>query len=569
MEYRKTLEIRNRLAAPFLQSFREDLLRAPGSARRFLEHLADHLFDPEFQVGAAYMALELDPDELRRAFQVAFGLAPKAYLRTLRLKVAKALLTSTKIPVGLISELVGYASSKTLGHAFKLHEGLSPLAYRQRQQTTQPQFTAGLVQQLNAGALEEGEARRLVAHLRAQYPEVFTDERPIHLQLGDVAVGGRGMKIEELEMLNAQRFWAEIKDLPQETQEHKIQIANLFSFRTPALFEFFQRRSFEVSRDQRSDGLRVAQLALVAAQTFERPCVETGKSALWAQGWATLGNSRRLTLDFESAEKAFSQAEHFLPEKPSPSVEGEVLNLIALFKWYQRDYQEGIQVIDRAISSLDSSEDGATLARALIIQSILYEYLGEFQQSIASLTRVLNLLPTLTESDIAMAAYYNLARCYRKQGNHELAQDILVKMRQLSHQLEIHVYTIYIDWFEGRIALDRGDVEMAAEKLNAARSNFLLIGSKQRAKLVGLDLAIVYWDQGQESEVWKLASEAKDVLDRWRHHEHVEDAWRKLRRALLRKKIERCDLVSIRDSMDHFQEAPLSQKFFDFSVAAV
>ncbi|TXN00620.1 AraC family transcriptional regulator [Methylobacterium sp. WL64] len=63
-------------------------------------------------------------------FSATFGEGPIEYLQRARLQLAAKLLTSSPMPVKVISESVGYASRSYFSHAFKTAYGCDPSAYR-------------------------------------------------------------------------------------------------------------------------------------------------------------------------------------------------------------------------------------------------------------------------------------------------------------------------------------------------------------------------------------------------------------------------------------------------------
>lgn len=75
---------------------------------------------------------------LRRLFHRHLGLSPKAYLQQRRLNLAKGLLVHTQLPVADIATQVGFSQSHHFIAAFSRAEGLTPAAWRRRQQSDKP-----------------------------------------------------------------------------------------------------------------------------------------------------------------------------------------------------------------------------------------------------------------------------------------------------------------------------------------------------------------------------------------------------------------------------------------------
>jgi len=67
-----------------------------------------------------------------RRFKRATGMAPMAYVHTLRLEDAKHLLETSAEPVEAVAEAVGYEDASFFGRLFRRQVGLTPTQYRKR-----------------------------------------------------------------------------------------------------------------------------------------------------------------------------------------------------------------------------------------------------------------------------------------------------------------------------------------------------------------------------------------------------------------------------------------------------
>jgi len=72
----------------------------------------------------------LSESQLRRRFLVVYGMPPIAYRNYLRNKIAAELLIGTRLPISEISERIGYSTASDFYRAFKKTFGISPSAYR-------------------------------------------------------------------------------------------------------------------------------------------------------------------------------------------------------------------------------------------------------------------------------------------------------------------------------------------------------------------------------------------------------------------------------------------------------
>ena len=82
---------------------------------------------PAWELAAQFSVSETS---LKNYFRGVFGQNISIYLREVRMKKAAELLTSTRLSVAEIAELVGYMNQSKFASVFKKQFGLSPLEYR-------------------------------------------------------------------------------------------------------------------------------------------------------------------------------------------------------------------------------------------------------------------------------------------------------------------------------------------------------------------------------------------------------------------------------------------------------
>ena len=97
--------------------------------RRAIELMHAHL-NRELPLEEIAAAAFLSPFHFARLFKKLTGASPHAYLATLRVAHAQALLAETDLSVSEVSERVGYSSSSHFTKAFRQATGLAPRAYR-------------------------------------------------------------------------------------------------------------------------------------------------------------------------------------------------------------------------------------------------------------------------------------------------------------------------------------------------------------------------------------------------------------------------------------------------------
>jgi len=107
---------------------------APWQVRRLTDFLEDRLADDVSLDDLSSLA-GLSTFHVCRAFKQSTGLPPHAYLRRLRCKKAKALLTATDLPVTEIAAQVGYETPQAFARMFRAEVGTSPTEYRRERRS--------------------------------------------------------------------------------------------------------------------------------------------------------------------------------------------------------------------------------------------------------------------------------------------------------------------------------------------------------------------------------------------------------------------------------------------------
>jgi AraC family transcriptional regulator len=97
--------------------------------RRAIELMHAHL-DRELPLEEIAAAAFLSPFHFARLFKKLTGASPHAYLATLRVTRAQALLAETDLSVSAVGARVGYGSPSHFTKAFRQATGLTPRAYR-------------------------------------------------------------------------------------------------------------------------------------------------------------------------------------------------------------------------------------------------------------------------------------------------------------------------------------------------------------------------------------------------------------------------------------------------------
>ncbi len=106
----------------------------PTADEQFMARLAktieEHMADEEFSVLALSRLMAMDRTVLYRRMQAATGMSPSAYIKSIRMGVARRLLKDTQLSLADIARRTGFHSVKYFSAAFKDSFGVTPSEYR-------------------------------------------------------------------------------------------------------------------------------------------------------------------------------------------------------------------------------------------------------------------------------------------------------------------------------------------------------------------------------------------------------------------------------------------------------
>ncbi len=93
------------------------------------EHLRLH-FDEQVSLRETARGIGTSINQLERDFQRVFGLTPSAFLDSVRIDIAKALLVGEAISVARVAQSCGYSDHSAFSRRFLKQIGVTPIEYR-------------------------------------------------------------------------------------------------------------------------------------------------------------------------------------------------------------------------------------------------------------------------------------------------------------------------------------------------------------------------------------------------------------------------------------------------------
>ncbi|MGW3956360.1 helix-turn-helix transcriptional regulator [Streptomyces sp. NPDC004752] len=98
--------------------------------RQATAYLLANFNSPDLSLGGLAASLDISPAQLSRRFRAVQNVTPIAYLRSVRLRKARELLTKTDDTLQVIAERCGYRDAFYLSRVFNAQTGQSPSQYR-------------------------------------------------------------------------------------------------------------------------------------------------------------------------------------------------------------------------------------------------------------------------------------------------------------------------------------------------------------------------------------------------------------------------------------------------------
>ncbi|MCP4546780.1 MAG: helix-turn-helix transcriptional regulator [bacterium] len=503
-------------AAGVLKRIRQDGEGRAKELQKALTHLEQSLFDKDLTVGGFSEACNVRESALHRLFRTELDHSPWSYIRNRRMEVAMHLLRVSDMEVWQVSDAVGYRSVTSFCKLFKKWVGLGPTDYREQQQYERIKEDRGrsreFREKLSRGELSAEDAQWTVGHLTMLY----SLEQPPPPQVCD------HMFDEEL---RAEVLWRKLQNRPFEDQKNIVRFQ--FGFRTSALFHLL----LEKSREERGacGAKRSVEYAELALYSLEGSADALGSDLtnLRTRGLAWLGNARRLNFDFHAAEVAFNDAEAVwrIPRATKDSgALADLLALKAMLRYFQRCFEEALDLNNRALVLLRKQIEPELLAQALIARSAMKGSAGQPQDGFNDLEEALQILEGRDLPELQLVGLTNLAFLHAFSGSIEKSEELVIRAKALSTRCPVLKLVFHVQWLEGLLARSRGDLASAELLLSHAQNGYFSIGEIDYEAIVSLDLAILCAEVGKTNGIAQLLAKSVPTLEAFKARREAIEA---------------------------------------------
>jgi len=317
---------------------------------------------------------------------------------------------------------------------------------------------------------------------------------------------------------NAPELWDVLRD--SSAKDRRLLLEETREYRGWAVCEAACEESRRVAPDSAARALEYAELAVEIARL---PAEENEIFRRRLQGYAEahLGNARRVHGDLRGAEQAFAPAcalwKEGAPGDPGLLNEARMLSLEASLRIEQGRPGEALKLIERA---LEVDRDGEK--RSLLIkQGRALERLGDYGGAIAALRRAAPLIDGRKEPRQLGVLQSNLILNLLHLRRFAEAEALLPELRRLRQRLGQELELLRTRWLEGWTAAGLGRREEAIAALEHVSRELARRQIPFDAALAGLELAVLYLEEGRTAEVRELSEELLAVFKAQDVHRHA------------------------------------------------
>jgi tetratricopeptide (TPR) repeat protein len=312
---------------------------------------------------------------------------------------------------------------------------------------------------------------------------------------------------------HARRELTALLALPAEKRRRSIARAKT-SFRSPALANLLVEEARERVRSSWQEAIELLELARrIVVWSTDGPTSTWGRS-LMLRVQAHRANAHRVGGDLGEAERRFRSVRHHLAVDPiaDPSLDAEVASLEASLRWDQARHQEAATLLDQAVLIYQEVGEREGLARVLIQRASIAQQLERADQALADLERARGLVDPRTPEFLYLLIVVGSAPILLDLERYEEAERVLADAEGAFAATAELWWAFRFRYFQGRVALGRGELERAADLLGDARQGLLEQELPHDAAAASLHLALVHLHQGRTARVRGLCREIAPIF---------------------------------------------------------
>jgi transcriptional regulator with XRE-family HTH domain len=299
----------------------------------------------------------------------------------------------------------------------------------------------------------------------------------------------------------AEELWERLKAASED--ERRDLVADFPDYRSWALAVRVCEASVRAAADKPKNARELADLALLIAERVEEP--EAFRSRLQGYCWAYVGNSRRVSEDFDGADEALVRAWDLWRAGADSGLLPEWLmfTIEASLRRARQQFSDALSLLDQAMESCGDNSKAAGLIH--LERERVFEQIGDVKGAMAALKEAAPLVEASGDAHLLFTLHFKTARNLCHLERYTEAEDLLFGIRELAIEQRNELNLIRVDWLQARVDAGQGRTEEAVTGFQRVRGEFTARDLPYDAALASLDLALLWLEAGRTREVRDLA----------------------------------------------------------------
>jgi tetratricopeptide (TPR) repeat protein len=261
------------------------------------------------------------------------------------------------------------------------------------------------------------------------------------------------------------------------------------------------------------EALELARLAEQAAR--QQPQGEGKPWRMRLEGYATAfeANAFRVAGQLKVADQVFARAWILWrqgTDRAGLLAESRLLDLEASLRRDQGHFTKALSLLDQARELAAPSEAG----RLFLKESATREQMGDFEGSIAALERAAGCIDAESQPRLSFGLRYNQAKNLCRLGRAENAEQLIPEIRELAERLRNDIDLLKTLGLEALVLAGQGRTAEAVASLEMVCRAFRQRPLPCDFALAGLDLVLLYREQGRWLEIQRLAKEMVAIFQK-------------------------------------------------------
>jgi tetratricopeptide (TPR) repeat protein len=388
-------------------------------------------------------------------------------------------------------------------------------------------LTSEKLEELLAGRLSRREARSIVAHLvqscEACIPAL--QPPPAEEEAYDEAISAA---IESVQALDRERTDAITwlgGYLGRQYSYFNLPLWRRRQLATWGFCDVLLRASIALRHDYPAQMVHLAEIAVAASRMVPFPAVAPDREPrpgvlprlkdLEARACAELANAYRVADNFPRAELAIDRAFGcFHVGTGNPLLFARLHDLAASLYASQRRFDEAFACVAEAYSSYSAVGDRHAAGRVLVKAGVFSLWAGKPEVAAERLLQGLQVIDRDRDPDLVFRALHNLLLAMVELGDLDEARAHLTRMQPLYAARCGRLDGARLRWTTGRLALRLEVFEIAERELTGARMSFAEHGMPYHSAVAGLELAALWFRQGETAKVQGIVGDLVRALGR-------------------------------------------------------